>query len=174
MLSSAFVRKRIEAYLKRRVLFLCATNGVTSPMAEALFTHIDSVHFESFSGCISSQEIHPLSMEIITEIGVDSEHHGPRNLDELKSETFDFLITLDEASVGHESALHAAETVHWKFENPANASTDHQVLQRAFRSIRDQIAQRLRLFAIVHSRANFASDRPRLAEAKSTTTAIIG
>ena len=173
MLSSAFVRKRIEACLKRRVLFLCATNGVTSPIAEALFTHIDSVHFESFSGCISSQEIHPLSMEIITEIGVDSEHHGPRNLDELKSETFDFLITLDEACVRHESAFHAAETVHWKFENPANASTDHQVL-RAFRSIRDQIAQRLRLFAIVHSRANFASERPRLTEAKSTTAAIIG
>ena len=143
-------------------------------MAEALLTHIDSVHFESFSACVSSQEIHPLSMEVIKEIGVDLKHHGPRNLDELRLETFDFLITLDEACVRHESALHAAETVHWKFENPANASTDHQVLQRAFRSIRDQIAQRLRLFAIVHSRANFASERPRLAEAKSTTTAIIG
>ena len=113
-------------------------------------------------------------MEIITEIGVDLKHHGPRNLDELKLETFDFLITLDEACVRHESAFHAAETVHWKFENPANASTDHQVLQRAFRSIRDQIAQRLRLFAIVHSRANFASERERLAEAKSTTAAVIG
>src|SRR6188508_1485188 len=113
-------------------------------MAEALLTHIDSVHFESFSACVSSQEIHPLSMEVIEEIGVDLKHHGPRNLDELRLETFDFLITLDEACVRHESALHAAETVHWKFENPANASTDHQVLQRAFRSIRDQIAQRLR------------------------------
>ena len=143
-------------------------------MAEALLTHIDSVHFESFSACVSSQEIHPLSMEVIKEIGVDLKHHGPRNLDELKLETFDFLITLDEACVRHESALHAAEAVHWKFENPANVSTDHQVLQRAFRSIRDQIAQRLRLFAIVHSRANFASERPRLAEAKSTTSAIIG
>jgi len=142
-------------------------------MAEALLTHIDSVHFESFSACVSSQEIHPLSMEVIKEIGVDLKHYGPRNLDELRLETFDFLITLDEACVRHASALHAAETVHWKFENPANASTDHQVLQRAFRSIRDQIAQRLRLFAIVHSRANFASERPRLAEAKSTT-AIIG
>ena len=142
-------------------------------MAEALLTHIDSVHFESFSACVSSQEIHPLSMEVIKEIGVDLKHYGPRNLDELRLETFDFLITLDEACVRHESALHAAETVHWKFENPANASTDHQALQRAFRSIRDQIAQRLRLFAIVHSRANSASERPRLAEAKSTT-AIIG
>jgi protein-tyrosine-phosphatase len=143
-------------------------------MAEALFTHIDSIHFESFSACITSEEIHPLSMEVIEEIGVALKHHGPRNLDGLKSETFDFLITLDEASVRHESSLHAAETVHWKFENPANASTDHQVLRRAFRSIRDQIAQRLRLFAIVHSRANFAPERTRLAEAKSTTTAIIG
>jgi arsenate reductase (thioredoxin) len=160
--------------LKRRVLFLCATNGVTSPIAEALFTQIDSVHFESFSACTTSQEIHPLSMEVIKEIGVDLKHHGPRSLDELKLETFDFLITLDDACVGHESALHAAETVHWKFENPANASTDHQVLQRAFRSIRDQIAQRLRLFAIVHSRVNSASERTRIAEAKSTTAAIIG
>ena len=143
-------------------------------MAEALFTHIDSVHFESFSACMTSQEIHPLSMEIIKEIGVDLKRLGPRNLDELKLETFDFLITLDEACVRHESVLHAAETVHWKFENPANASTDHQVLQRAFRSIRDQIAQRLRLFAIVHSRVNFESERTRLAEAKSTTAAIIG
>ena len=160
--------------MKRRVLFLCATNGVTSPIAEALFTHIDSVHFESFSACVSSQEIHPLSMEVIKEIGVDLKHYGPRNLDELKMETFDFLITLDEACVRHESALHAAETVHWKFENPANASTDNQVLQRAFRSIRDQIAQRLRLFAIVHSRANFASERTRMTDAKSTAAAIIG
>ena len=33
--------------MKLRVLFLCATNGVQSPMAEALLTLLDADHFEA-------------------------------------------------------------------------------------------------------------------------------
>jgi protein-tyrosine-phosphatase len=121
-------------------------------MAEALLRHIDSRNFEAFSAGIASQQVHPLSIEVMKEIGVDLTHRIPKTLAELKDEVFDFVITLDGATSGLDHSLTTAETVHWTFENPLAVSSDPELQRRAFRALRDQIAQRLRLFDIVHVR----------------------
>lgn len=83
-------------------------------------------------------------------------------MDTMRDETFDFVITLDEVAAQQSARLNAAETVHWKFENPAEASKDYTVQRRAFRAVRDQIAQRLRLFSIVNVRPHLPSEQTRL------------
>src|SRR5262249_43740654 len=44
-----------------------------------------------------------------------------------------------------------AELVHWHFDDPL-AIVDHTKRKRLFRSLRDQMAHRVRLFALVHAR----------------------
>jgi arsenate reductase len=148
--------------LKRRILFLCATNSLHSPMAEALLRLIDAVNFEASSAGVTSQPIHPLSVEVMKEIGLDVSHKTPRTIEEVRDEVFDFVLTLDEIAASQRHRLTAVESFHWKFENPLAVSSNPDIQRRAFRSVRDQIAQRLRLFVIVNVRPTIA-ERSRFA-----------
>ena len=155
--------------MKRRVLFLCATNGLHSPMAEALLRHIDPLNFEAVSAGISCGQVHPFSIQVMNEIGVDLTHKKTRCVEELSDEPFDFVITLDEATATLRYPVNAPELVHWRFENPLAVSTDPELQLRAFRSVRDQIAQRLRLFTIVHVRPAPSSVRVQFEYGKPVT-----
>ena len=125
-------------------------------MAEALLRLIDASNFEAVSAGISGQSPHPLCIEVMKEIGIDLSQKTPRTIEEVRDGVFDLVITLDEAAAKECHRLVAVETVHWKFENPLAVSTEPEMQRRAFRAVRDQIAQRLRLFAIVHVRPSVA------------------
>jgi protein-tyrosine-phosphatase len=142
--------------LKRRVLFLCATNSLYSPMAEALLRLIDSRNFEAYSAGVSCHPMHPLTIEVMKEIGIDLGLKTPRLVAEVRDEAFDFVITLDEIAASQQDQVTAVETVHWKFDNPLAASDNPEIQRRQFRTVRDQMARRLRLFAIVHVRPGIA------------------
>src|SRR5262249_41636456 len=83
-----FCQKKSEAYLKRRVLFLCETNGLHSPIAEALLARIDSEHFEAISAGTSRGGLHPLAVEVMNEVGIDLSGKVPRFVQELGDEKF--------------------------------------------------------------------------------------
>jgi protein-tyrosine-phosphatase len=139
-------------YLKKKVLFLCADNGVHSPMAEALLGHIDCEHFQAISAGISRGQLHPCTLEAMKEIGIDLSQKAPKHVDDLRDEEFNYVITLDESSrrlCGH---FKCPDVIHWKFDDPTAASPDAERQLHAFRMIRDQISQRLRLFVAVHVR----------------------
>ena len=144
------------------MLFLCATNSIHSPMAEALLRLIDSRNFDAFSAGVTRQDVHPLSREVMKEIGIDLDHKVTKIVDDLREETFDFIITLDEVAASHKGSPAAGEIVHWKFDNLVALSADREIQRRTFRSVRDQIAQRLRLFAIVNVRPSVPGERTHL------------
>jgi len=119
-------------------------------MAEALLTHIDSGNFQGASATLEGQNAHPICVEVMQEFGI-SLPNG-KSLEELRGQHFDFVITLDETSAMQNYSMLASETVHWRIDDPL-ACADDQAKRKAFQSVRDQIAQRLRLFAIVIARA---------------------
>jgi len=133
-------------------LFLSATDALHCVLAEALLLHIDSKNFEAFSASASREPLHPILLEVMGEIGLDLTQKIPGTIESFHDEFFDFVITLDEVTKDKQYSLTATDTVHWKFENPLAASNNPEVQRRAARSVRDQIARRLRLFDIVHVR----------------------
>lgn len=136
----------------KRVLFLCATNDSLSLIAEALLRHVDSLNFEACSASIAGTGTHPLCAEVMKDIRIDL---TPRkSLEELRGQRFDFVVTLDNVSATQDYSTLATETVHWYFENPTTVSNDTEAQRKAFQLVRDQIAQRIRLFAIVIARTN--------------------
>jgi len=137
--------------MKVRVLFLCATNGVESPMAEALLSGVDSEHFEVISAGIDREETHPLTMEVMKEIGVDLGRRATKGTHDVSGLCFDFVITLCDRARSECPSFPDAELVHWHFDDPL-AKLDHTEQKRLFRSVRDQIAHRVRLFALVQAR----------------------
>ena len=138
--------------MKRKVLFLCETNGLLSPMAEALLSRMDSKHFDVTSAGTSHGRLHPLTVEVMKEIGIDLSQKASRHLEDLRDDPFDYVIALDESSTRVYEDFQSDKRVHWKFDDPVAASSDPERQLRAFRIVRDQITQRLRLFVIVHVR----------------------
>src|SRR5215510_7761525 len=137
--------------MKIRVLFLCATNGVQSPMAEALLKRLDSAHFDVTSAGIDCEDMHPLAIEVMKEIGVDLEGRVPKAMHDVLNLGFDFVITLCERARVACAEFPKAELVHWRFDDPL-AAMEHIKRKRLFQSLRDQIAHRVRLFALVQVR----------------------
>jgi arsenate reductase len=138
---------------KISVLFLCSDNGVHSPMAEEMLNRFDSEHFEAMSAGIECGETHPLTVMAMSEIGIDLEGRTPRGIDALSGLHFDFVITLSDRARANCPAFPDAEVVHWRFDDPL-ATLDHTNQERMFQSLRDQLAQRIHLFALVQVRSN--------------------
>ena len=116
--------------MKLRVLFVCTTNSVQSVIAQALLESLDPAHFEAFSAGIIRGETHSL--------------------------TVDFVITLSDPAKTECPEFPGAELIHWQFDDPSVISDPDKQL-RLFRSLRDQIAQRVRLFVLVQTRFASAS-----------------
>ncbi len=125
-------------------------------MAQALLHRIDSEHFEAISAGASHAEPHRMTVEVMNEIGLELDDRPGRVVEELAAEAFDYVITLDEGTASLSRHFPQAEAIHWKFDNPLELDTAEKQV-RAFRAVRDQIAQRLRLFVIVETRSRSIS-----------------
>ena len=138
--------------MKRKVLFLCETNGLRSLMAEALLSRIDSEHFEAVGVSRGCRRLHPFAVEVMREIGVDLSGRALKHMEDLKDDKFDNVIILGEGCKHAYENFQRGNTICWNVDDPVAASDDPEKQLRAFRIVRDQIAQRLRLFVIVHVR----------------------
>jgi arsenate reductase len=138
--------------MKYRVLFLCANNGIQSPMAEALLSALDPEHFDVTSAGIERGQIHSMTVEVMKEVGVNLEDRATRSIQEVLDRAFDFVITLCDRARMECPKFRGAELVHWHLEAPPGTFDDARQ-KRMFGSLRDQIAQRVRLFALVQARS---------------------
>jgi protein-tyrosine-phosphatase len=136
-------------------------------MAEALLNRADSEHFVAVSAGTDRAETYPLTTSVMKEIGVDFEGRVPRAVSEVRDLSFDFVITLCDRARSEGAKFSGAEVVHWQFPD-VMATTDPGKQERLLRSLRDQIAQRVRLFALVQTRSTTMAprteqgrDRPR-------------
>ena len=120
-------------------------------MAEAMLKWLDSKHFEAGSAGTICGQLHPLTLEVLREIGIDLGQRIPKSIHQLPNDRFDYVITLGERIPSYERTFPCAEIVHWKFDD-AGAPADPVEQLRKFRMVRDQILQRLRLFVLVHVR----------------------
>jgi protein-tyrosine-phosphatase len=112
---------------------------------------LDSEHFEVTSAGIDRGETHPLTIEVMKEIGIDLERRVTKATRDILDRGFDLVITLCDRARLECPKFQGAEVVHWQFENPLNVP-DQTQQRRMFRSLRDQIGQRVRLFALVQVR----------------------
>jgi ArsR family transcriptional regulator len=133
-------------------------------MAEAMLKWLDSEHFEARSAGTICGELHPLTVEVLKETGIDLRQKTPKSLQQLPDEEFDYVITLGERAPSYDRNFACTQIVHWKFDNPY-APDDPDKQLRQFQTLRDQILQRLRLFVLVHVRTQIASRPAALAMA---------
>ncbi|MBI3951619.1 MAG: arsenate reductase ArsC [Acidobacteria bacterium] len=132
---------------KKRVLFLCTGNSARSQMAEGLLRHMAGDRFEVHSAGTNPVGVNPLAIEAMREIEVDISHHTSKSLGQFLNDPFDFVITVcDRARESCPIFPGDAVHLHWSFDDPAAVEGSQKERLRAFRSVRDELAARLRLF----------------------------
>ena len=127
--------------MRLRILILCTGNSCRSQMAEGVLKSFDP-HLEVHSsGTLPAAQVHPLAIEVLSEIGIELPEARPKDVRLFLDEPFDYVITVcgeaEESCPAFSSP--AGKRLHIGFEDPA-ASRDIDV----FRKVRDRIRARFR------------------------------
>lgn len=132
---------------KPAVLFLCTNNAVRSQMAEALLKRKAADHFDAYSaGTEPKENIHPLTLRVMSEVGIDLTGQRPKALSEyLGRLPVRVAISVcpraeDKCPTLWPGALARLE---WPFEDPAACEGDEDVRIAKFRTVRDQIDEKI-------------------------------
>ncbi len=83
---------------KLKILFLCTGNSCRSQMAEGWARHLKGDQIESYSAGIEIHGLNPSAVKVMAEAGVDLSGHRSKHLNELKDQTFDYVITVCDAA----------------------------------------------------------------------------
>lgn len=126
---------------KRQVLFLCTGNSARSQMAEGLVNHFLGDRWKAFSaGTHPAGYVHPLAIQVMSELGIDISHHRSKPADEFREAPFDLVITVcDDAAEQCPVWLGPGRRVHISFPDPARASGTLEEQLATFRQVRDAI-----------------------------------
>ena len=132
---------------KSNVLFLCTGNSCRSQMAEGLLRELGGDRFNVYSaGTAPAESVHPLAVQVMAERGIDISDQRPKHSAEY----------LGRLAVHHLIIVCAAanetcprifpgmlERHFWPFDDPASFEGSPEKTREKFRSVRDQIEQRL-------------------------------
>jgi len=134
-----------------RVLILCTGNSARSQMAEGLLRHDGGGRFAVESAGTKPGQVRPEAIRVMKEVGIDISAHRSKSVDEFAGKEFDAVLTVCD---------HARETcpvypghgrrIHRSFEDPAAVQGSEAERLAAFRRVRDEIREYLRLFATQH------------------------
>jgi len=132
-----------------RVLFLCTGNAARSQMAEGLLRWVGNDDFAVFSAGTAPRGLHPLAVEALAEVGIDISQQRSKHLSELLDQPFDYIITVCD-SVRDACPIFPGEgtRLHWSYPDPAAAEGDTEAQRRAFRSVRSDLSERIRLWVL--------------------------
>ena len=144
---------------KLRVLFVCTHNSARSQMAEGFLREYGGERFDVFSAGTEAAAVRPEAVKAMAEVGIDISGHESKTVDRYLGESFAWVITVcDQAREACPVFPGAEETAHWGFDDPSAATGDDDARMAVFRRVRDEIARRVRMFALAASRSD-ASER---------------
>jgi arsenate reductase (thioredoxin) len=148
-----------------RVLFVCTGNSARSIMAEALVRQHGGDDFEVFSAGTEPRGVNPLTVRALAEAGIDAGPLRSKSVQEFVGQDFDYVITVcDEARQACPVFPGSHNSIHWGYEDPAEATgTDDERLQ-VFRSVLTQLGQRIAQFVVIARREH---DREQVAASSS-------
>jgi arsenate reductase len=144
-----------------RVLFVCTGNSARSIMAEALLRHHGGGRFEVFSAGTEPRGVNPLTLRVLEDAGIDTTGARSKSVTEYLGETFDYVVTVcDQARQVCPVFPGVHESLHWGYDDPAEAQGTEEERLAVFRRVFIQIGERVRQFATVTTRAAREARQP--------------
>ncbi|MDB6024552.1 MAG: protein tyrosine phosphatase [Verrucomicrobiales bacterium] len=134
---------------KPTVLILCTGNSCRSHLAEGLLRAAagDILDVQS-AGSKPAGYVHPLSIKVMQEIGIDISSHHSKHMDEFLKQNVETVITVcgnaDQACPLFPGQVNRH---HWPFVDPAHAKGSEEEVLNMFRQVRDEIKRVFEAYA---------------------------
>ena len=126
---------------KPTILILCTGNSCRSHIAEGILRDAagDILDVQS-AGSHPSGYVHPLSQQVMQEIGIDLSAHHSNHMNEFLQQEIHTVITVcgnaDQVCPEYPGQK---QRYHWAFDDPAHAQGSEEEILQAFRKVRDEI-----------------------------------
>jgi arsenate reductase len=131
--------------MKPAVLFLCTGNSCRSQMAEGWLRHLAGNRFEALSAGTSPVGLNPRAVAAMAEAGIDISRQRSKHLNEMLVPHPEYVVTVCDRTKETCPAVHGgAGTMHWNFDDPAEAQGSDDDRAKVFRRVRDEIAKQIR------------------------------
>jgi arsenate reductase (thioredoxin) len=136
------------------VLFVCNGNSGRSQIAEALLNRFGDPDFDAFSAGTRPKTVHPLTVRVLAEVGIDWSDAWAKPVGELLYRRFDYVVTLSNSAREECPALPGRHSsLHWHLDDPAEVEGPEETRLEAFRATRTELTVRLRPFIEIARRA---------------------
>jgi arsenate reductase len=117
-------------------------------MAEALLRNKAGDRFEVHSAGLEPKSIHPLTLDVLDEIGLDTSDLHPKGVEQFLGRMIpDYLFIVCESASGKCPTVWPGapnmERIVRAFEDPAAFEGDEQARKAKFREVRDEISEEL-------------------------------
>ena len=138
---------RAESLRAIRVIFVCTGNSARSKMAEALLRRDGGDRFEVVSAGVEPKGLHPLTVRALAAVGIDVSGARSKSVSEFLGQPFDYVVTVcDRARESCPYFPGGGETLHWGFDDPAEATGTEAERLAVFERVLREIAGRIRRF----------------------------
>ena len=116
-------------------------------MAEGLLRHMAGDRFDVESAGVEPSHVRPEAIKAMSELGIDITSHYSKSVEAFAQQAFDYIVTVcDNARETCPVFPKAAIRLHWSFADPAAVEGSPDERLAAFRTIRDEIRERLEAF----------------------------
>ncbi|MBR9857354.1 MAG: ArsR family transcriptional regulator [Gammaproteobacteria bacterium] len=129
-----------------RVLFVCHSNAVCSPIAEALLKHLAADRYQVLSAGLQPTETDPNALAALQRLGVSTEGLFSKGLETIEEQYFDIVISLCEQAEEAAGAIPASQFMAWHFDGACCDSP-----QQAAKLVHE-IFERIKLLVLVQDR----------------------
>jgi len=130
-----------------QVLFVCTGNSARSVMAEAIVRHRGGDAFEVHSAGTEPRGVNPLTLRVLADAGIDASWARSKSVTEYLGQQFDYVVTVcDEARQACPVFPGVHESLHWGYEDPAEAEGTEAERLAVFRRVFLQLGERISQF----------------------------
>jgi arsenate reductase len=136
-----------------RVLVVCTGNSARSIMAESLLRKHGGDAFEVFSAGTHPRGINPLTVRVLEDAGLPTGDLRSKSVEEFLGQKFDYVITVcDQAKEACPVFPGSGESLHWGYDDPAEATGTDEERLAAFRDVFTQMGLRINEFVVIAER----------------------
>ncbi len=129
---------------KKNIIFICTGNACRSQIAHGLLENIEGNRFNVFSAGSHPSRVHPMSIKIMEEIGIDISHHSSDHIEDFLHKGIDIVITVcDNANKICPVFPGNVKRLHWSIDDPFKGWDYDESHIDSFREIRQEINDKI-------------------------------
>jgi arsenate reductase len=130
-------------------LFVCKDNDSRSQMAEGFARSMATGTVKVFSAGVKPKGLNQYAVDVMNELGIDITEQDTRKFTDVPVNKIDTVVTLSSDSDPLPTKLNKKATqIHWPLTDPMSADGSDAEVKKAFRSVRDEIRNRVQVLLV--------------------------